>query len=163
MTVVTGTLNQFPGLAKPQRKFVAALLATILALRGRVNYRNLARYGGYSERTYARQFQRGFPWLEFHAKTLQAAVPPTHELIAAQDPSFIPKSGKKTYGLDKFYNGSASQPERGLEISALAVVDVTQKGAYIAAVEQTPPTPELKKAQADATRLSSPQIGRCGP
>ena len=153
MTVVTGTLNQLSGLAKPQRKFIAALLATILALRGRVNYRNLARYGDYSERTYSRQFQRSFPWLEFHAKTLQAVTVKTHELIAAQDASFIPKSGKKTYGLDKFYNGCASRPERGLEISALAVVDVTQKGAYIAAVEQTPPTPELKKEQADATRL----------
>lgn len=153
MTVVTDTLNQLQALAKPRRKFIAALLATILALRGRVNYRNLARYGAYSERTYSRQFQRSFPWVEFHAKTLQAAVPPTHELIAAQDASFIPKSGKKTYGLDKFYNGSGSRPERGLEISALAVVDVTQKGAYIAAVEQTPPAPELKKEQADATRL----------
>jgi hypothetical protein len=141
------------GLAKPRRKFIAALLATILALRGRVNYRNLARYGDYSERTYSRHFQRPFPWMEFHAKTLQAAVANTHELIAAQDASFIPKSGKKTYGLDKFYNGCASRPERGLEISALAVIDVTQKGAYIAAVEQTPPMPELKKEQADATRL----------
>ena len=153
MTIVTATLNQLPSLAKPQCKFIAALLATILALRGRVNYRNLARYGDYSERTYSRQFRRSFPWLEFHAKTLQAALPPTHELIAAQDASFIPKSGKKTYGLDKFYNGCASRPERGLEISALAVVDVTQKGAYIASVEQTRPTPELKKEQADATRL----------
>src|SRR5262249_49830083 len=70
-----------------------------------------------------------------------------------EDASFIPKSGKKTYGLDKFYNSVVSRPERGLEISALAVIDVTQKGAYIAAVEQTPPTPELKKEQADATRL----------
>ena len=153
MTVVTDTLNQLPGLAKPQRKFISALLATILALRGRVNYRNLARYGAYSERTYSRQFQRPFPWLDFHAKTLQAVTANTHELIAAQDASFIPKSGKQTYGLDKFYNGCASRPERGLEISALAVVDVTQKGAYIAAVEQTLPTPELKKEQADATRL----------
>ena len=153
VTIVTATLNQLRTLANPQRKFVAALLATILALRGRVNYRNLARYGDYSERTYARQFERSFPWLEYHAKTIQSALPPAHELIAAQDASFIPKSGKKTYGLDKFYNGCARRPERGLEISALAVIDVTQKGAYIASVEQTLPTPELKKEQADATRL----------
>jgi len=153
VTIVTATLNQLQAITKPQRKFVAALLATILALRGRVNYRNLARYGNYSERTYSRQFQQPFPWLEYHAKLIKSALPPTHELIAAQDASFIPKSGKKTYGLDKFYSGCASRPERGLEISALAVVDVTQKGAYIASVEQTPATPELKKERADATRL----------
>lgn len=153
MTIVTATLNQLTKLAKPQRKFLAALIATILALRGRVNYRNLARYGDYAERTYSRQFQQSFPWLEYHAKLLQSAVLSAHELIVAQDASFIPKSGKKTYGLDKFYNGCAGRPERGLEISALAVVDVTQKGAYLAAVAQTPATPELKKEQAAATRL----------
>lgn len=153
MTIVTATLNQLSKLAKPQRKFLAALIATILALRGRFNYRNLARYGGYTERSYARQFQQSFPWLEYHAKVIQASLPSSHELVAAQDASFIPKSGKKTYGLDRFYNGCAGRPERGLEISVVAVVDVTQKGAYVAAVAQTPATPELKKEQADATRL----------
>lgn len=34
MTAVTTTLNQLPRLAKPQRKFIAALLAMILALDG---------------------------------------------------------------------------------------------------------------------------------
>lgn len=153
MTIVTATLNQLPTLAKPQRKFLAALIATILALRGRVNYRNLARYSDYTERTYSRQFQQSFPWLEYHAKVIKSAVPSSHELVVAQDASFIPKSGKKTYGLDKFYNGCAGRPERGLEISAVAVVNVTQKGAYLAAVAQTPASPELKKEQADATRL----------
>jgi hypothetical protein len=75
-------------------------------------------------------------------------------LIAAQDASFIPKSGKGTDGLGKFYNGCAGRAERGLEISALALIDLTQKGAYVAAVAQTPArAPKLKKAQADLTRL----------
>lgn len=150
MTVVTATLKQLTGLAKPRRKFVAALLATILALRGRVNYRNLARYGEYCERSYARQFAQPFPWLQYHAQVLQNAVPATHELIAAQDASFLPKSGKQTPGLGQFYNGCAGRAERGLEISALAVIDLTQQGAYVAAVTQTPP---LKKEQAEQTRL----------
>ena len=154
MTVVTATLNQLPGLAKPRRKFVAALLATILALRGRVNYRNLARYGEYGERSYARQFAQPFPWLAYHAQVIQNAVPATHELIAAQDASFIPKSGQHTPGLGKFYNGCAGRAERGLEISALGVVDLTQKGAYVAAVTQTQtPPPKLKKDQVERTRL----------
>lgn len=153
VTVVTDTLEQMKSIAKPQRKFVAALLATILALRGRVNYRNLARYGRFCERTYARQFGSSFPWTEYHAKVLASALQLTHELIAAQDASFISKSGKKTYGLGKFYNGCASRPEKGLEISAVAVIDVTQNGAYILSVEQTPPTPDLKRVQDDATRI----------
>ena len=153
MTIVTATLKQLPGLSKPRRKFVAALIATILAVRGRVNYRNLARYGAYRERTYARQFTQPFPWLAYHAQVIQSAVPASHRRILAQDTSFLPKSGKQTPGLDWFYNGCAGRAERGLEIHACAVVDLTQKGAYVAAVAQTPATPELKKAAATATRL----------
>lgn len=153
VTVVTATLNQMLGLAKPRRKFVAALLATILALRGRVNYRNLARYGAYGERSYARQFAQPFPWLQDHAQVIRAAVPATHELIAAQDASFLPKSSQHTPGLGQFYNGCAGRAERGLEISVLSVVDLTQKGAYVAAVAQTQTPPKLKKEQVELTRL----------
>jgi len=132
---------------------MAALIATILAVRGRVNYRNLARYGSHSERTYARHFAQRFPWLEYHAQVIQCSVPASHRRILAQDASFIPKSGKQTSGLDWFYNGCAGRAERGLEIHACAVVDLTQKGAYVAAVAQTPATPELKKEDAAKTRL----------
>src|SRR5205823_3399997 len=61
------------------------------------------------------------------------------EVISAQDASFIPKSGKQTLGLGHFFNGCTSRPERGLEISALAVVSVTQRCAFTLAVAQTPP------------------------
>ena len=153
MTVVTATLNQIPGLAKPRRKFVAALLATIWVLRGRVNYRNLARYGEDCERRYARQFAPPFPWLAYHAQRLRDAVPATPELMAAQEASFIPKSGQHTPGLGQFYNGCAARAARGWESSARAVVDLTQKGAYVAAVTPTPTPPQGKKAPVELTRL----------
>jgi hypothetical protein len=66
VTIVNKILKQMPGLAKPQAKFIEVLIATILALRGRVNYRNLSRYCHYSERTLARQFQRQFDWPLFN-------------------------------------------------------------------------------------------------
>ena len=125
----------------------------MLALRGRINYRNLARYGEYHERSYARQFAQPFPWLQYHAQVIQQAVPARHELMAAQDASFLPKSGKRTPGLGRFYNGCAGRTERGLEISALAVVDLTRKGAYVAAVAPTQAAPKLKKTQVEVTRL----------
>ncbi|MEJ7711990.1 MAG: hypothetical protein WKF84_19495 [Pyrinomonadaceae bacterium] len=60
MTVVTQILNQIPGLAKPQRKFLPLLLATMLAARGRLNFRNLARYSPYSERTHSQAVSASF-------------------------------------------------------------------------------------------------------
>lgn len=153
VTIVTATLKQLPELTKPRRNFMVALFATILALRGRVNYRNLARYGSYCEHTYARHFAQPFPWLAYHAQVIRDYVPASHCLMLAQDASFIPKSGKATWGLGRFYNGCAGRVERGLEISTLAVVDLTQKGAYLAAVEQTPATAEPKKDGAENTRI----------
>ena len=67
------------------------------------------------------------------------------------DASFVPKSGKKTYGLDRFWNGSHSRTEKGLEISTLAWLDITENCAYCLSVEQTPPTD--KTTDSEATRM----------
>lgn len=139
MTIVTDILEQMPTVRQPQRKFLAMLFATILALRGRVTARNLSRYCEYSERTIARQFRAAFDWPDFHARVLTAALEPRSEVLSAQDASFIPKSGKQTFGLGHFFNGCANRAERGLEISTLAVVDVTRRCAFTLAVAQTPP------------------------
>jgi hypothetical protein len=62
MTIATNILEPMPTDRQPQRKFLAMLFATILALRGRVTGRNLSRYCAYSERTLARQFRASFAW-----------------------------------------------------------------------------------------------------
>lgn len=139
MTIITDILQQMPAVRQPQRKFLTVLFATILALRGRVTGRNLSRYCDYSERTIARQFRGSFEWPEFHHRVMKVALDPRSELISAQDASFIPKSGKQTFGLGQFFNGCANRAERGLEISTLAVVDITRRCAFTLAVAQTPP------------------------
>ena len=78
-------------------------------------------------------------------------IPPEHEQAVVIDASFVPKSGKKTYGLDRFWNGSHGRSEKGLEISTLAWLDITDNGAYGLSVEQTPPTD--KTTDAEATRV----------
>jgi len=131
------------------------VFATILALRGRVTGHNLSRYCDYSECTIARQFRAAFDWPEFHQRVMTAALDPRSELISAQDASFIPKSGKQTLGLGHFFNSCANRAERGLEISTLAVVDVTRRCAFTLAVVQTPPgqAERRKKNREDETRM----------
>lgn len=81
----------------------------------------------------------------------------TADSIAAIDCSFVPKSGKTTYGLDWFYNGSASRSEKGLEISVIAVVDVAalipsetlRARGYTLSVQQTPTTPGSSQSKAN--------------
>jgi hypothetical protein len=155
MTNVTDILEQMPAARQPQRKFLAMLFATILALRGRVTGRNLSRYCEYSERTIARQFRATCDWPDFHQRVMRLALEPHSELISAQDASFIPKSGKQTFGLGHFFNGCANRAERGLEISTLAVVDVRRRGAFTLAVAQTPPGEgkASKLQEGDETRI----------
>ena len=153
MIIVHDILKQMPGLGQPQRKFLATLFVTILVLRGRVNFRNLSRYCDYSERTIARQFRRPFDWPDFHQRVLMTALAPHSELISAHDASFLAKSGKQTFGLGHFFNGCASRAERGLEISTLAVVDVTRRCAFTLASAQTPPGEDATQAEPEATRV----------
>lgn len=75
------------------------------------------------------------------------------------DCSFIPKSGKQTYGLDYFYNGSASRAEKGLEVSAMAVVDVKNKLGYSLSVQQTPHTEEVVPTSS-IEKTEQPEISR---
>jgi hypothetical protein len=153
MTIVQDILKQMPALGQPQRKFLETLFVTILALRGRLNFRNLSRYCDYSERTIARQFRRSFDWAEFHQRVLNLALNPGSEIISAQDASFIPKSGKQTFGLGHFFNGCAGRAERGLEISTLAVIDVTRRCAFTLACAQTPPGEKGVRAESEETRM----------
>ena len=140
MTIVNNILKQMPAVDQPQRKFLVMLFSTILALRGHVNFRHLSRDCDDSERTIARQFRRFFDWSDFHQRVITTALDPPAEVISAQDASFIPTSGQQTFGLGHFFNGGAGRAERGLEISTLAVVDVTHRCAFTLAVAQTPPT-----------------------
>jgi hypothetical protein len=147
MTIVKDILKHMPAVKQPQKKFLETLLVTILAMRGRLNFRNLSRYCDYSERSLARQFQRPFDWPDFHQRVINRSLRDDSVLISAQDASFIPKSGKQTFGLGMFFNGCHSRPERGLEISNLAVVDVTRRCALTLAVAQTPPAGKSASGQ----------------
>ena len=70
----------------------------------------------------------------------------------AQDATFIPKSGKHSYGLDRFYNGCTHRTEKGLEASAIAIVDVTRQTAFTLSVKQTPPRPRPAKSVTQPTK-----------
>ncbi|MCY7394123.1 MAG: transposase, partial [Leptolyngbyaceae cyanobacterium CAN_BIN12] len=123
------------------------LFPTILLVCGKVNFTNLSRYSDLCEKTYRRHYDQSFGFVQFNHHTIAQAIPATTDSIAAIDCSFIPKSGKATYGLDWFYNGSASRSEKGLETSLIAVIDVDAHRGYTLSVQQTPPTPTSTKQQ----------------
>ena len=135
----------------PQEKLVLHLLQLWPAIRGRYNLTNLSRYSSYHEQSFRRHFAKAFPWATLNTALIQSAVAPDHELMLAQDASFVRKSGKKTQGLGHFYNGCSGRAERGLELSLVSVVDLTQNTAYALQAKQSLPKAKAKaKAEAEA-------------
>ena len=113
------------------------LFATIFIVCGKVNFSNLSRYSNLSERTYRRQFAEELDYPRFNGVLIEEAISSKSRSIGVVDCSFIRKSGKQTYGVDYYYNGSASKSEKGLEISVIAVVDVDAHQGYTLSVQQT--------------------------
>jgi DDE superfamily endonuclease len=127
------------------------LFPTILLVCGKVNFTNLSRYSSLSEKSYRRNYSQAFAFRSLNAHLIDEATSPSECVIGSMDCSFIGKSGKKTFGIDWFYNGSASRAEKGLEISVIAVIDVEAHQGYSLSVQHTPaqldsapPQPEAK-------------------
>jgi Transposase DDE domain len=128
-----------------------SLFPTILLVCGKVNFTNLSRYSSLSEKSYRRNYSQAFAFTSLNAYLIDETTSTSQCVIGSMDCSFIGKSGKKTFGIDWFYNGSASRAEKGLEISLIAVIDVEAHQGYSLAVQQTPahldsapPQPEAK-------------------
>ena len=105
-------------------------MTTLLCVCGRANFTNMSRYSELNEKTYRRHYAKPLAFTTIHSKLIEQCSSPEEERIAAIDCTFVPKSGKKTEGLDSFYNGSHSKSERGLEWSVLSVIDLNQNTAY---------------------------------
>ena len=136
MELTVKILNRL-NISKPQKKFFIILFTTILAARGKINFRNLSRYSDFCEHTYSRNFAKPFDFISFNHQIIDETFAQEDDRILAFDQSFIPKSGSHTFGRDRFWNGRVSRSEKGLEISSLCVVNVPLNQALTLSVQQT--------------------------
>jgi SRSO17 transposase len=160
MRLLQSVLSCLKHTKKPQYKFVTHLVGLLLMLPGHTTFRNMSRYSSYHERTFARWYGSDLDWVSLNQSAITAVVPPEHDQALVMDASFVPKSGKHTYGLDRFWNGSHSRAEKGLEISTLAWLDITDNCAYGLSVEQTPPSTETSDPEATRMDVSLDQLSR---
>ena len=153
MRLLQSVLATSPQTKKPQRKFIAHLLGLLLMLPGHATFRNLSRYSSYHERTIARWYDRHFDFVSLNKAAITQVIPPEHQQALVIDASFIPKSGTRTYGLERFWNSCHRRSEKGLEVSLLAWLDITGTCAYGLSVEQTPPSDKTSEPQ--GTRIDA--------
>ena len=134
--IVRNILSGTEGLKAVRKNALIHIFTLFIALPGRVNFLAMARRGRFSEKTYRNHFERKFDFFDFNKQLAKQFCSP-HRIIAG-DCSFIPKAGKRTPHIDKFWSGCASRAMPGLEISSLAVVDVDANTAIHLECEQTP-------------------------
>ncbi|GAB3354862.1 transposase [Arachidicoccus ginsenosidivorans] len=138
MSFVSARIDQVSEFTKPQKKFLKWIIEIWVMLPVRHNFLNVYRYsnGQYSEKSLRNQFERK---IDFPALSDSVFSPlKEKECIVAFDPSFIKKSGKKTYGKGYYWSGKDGQTLPGLEISSLALVDVSDETAYSLEAVQPP-------------------------
>lgn len=134
-TILTPILLNISQTDKWQRDFLVELFTTLFSRQGRFNFENLTRYSKYNELTHRRQFSKYLDWFSLN----QAFVDFNSGIhIGVFDCSFISKSGKKTFGIDKFWSGVASKAKNGLEISVLGCINVVSGKATFLEATQTP-------------------------
>ena len=126
----------FSGLNKARKDFILSVLWHILSIKGKVNFTQLGRFSPYCEQTHRIHFEQEFDFLPFNKFLCEQII--DKERILAFDPSYIPKSGKQTYGRGRFWSGSAKAAKWGLDICGFAVIDVENNTAFHLKAWQTP-------------------------
>ncbi|MEA5110311.1 hypothetical protein SDC9_28951 [bioreactor metagenome] len=133
----------FSSLNKARKDFIFSVLWHILSIKGRINFLQLGRFSSYGEQTFRNQFEKEFDFFSFNGHLIKQCVP--GERIVVFDPSYIPKAGKSTYGMGRYWSGVAKSAKWGLEICGFAVVDIANNTALHLNAWQTPSADELKK------------------
>lgn len=98
----------------------------------------------FSEQAYRNTFTRGnFDWFGFN-QHLAKKVCTGSFLALAVDPSYIPKSGKKTPWFGKFWSGAAGEAKKGLELMGIGLIDVDNRECMTLGAFQTPDSMTLE-------------------
>jgi hypothetical protein len=158
MEILKQALNKIKSINKKQRDFFVLLIQGIIGITGKRNFRNLARYMQITEHTFSRQMSKAFDFIGLNTELIKASKQNDNEiLIAAQDATFVPKSGDATHGIDYYWSGCAGKVKKGLEIDVIGAVKIREnkKECYVISAQQTPADP-LPRAERKKKKISEP-------
>lgn len=128
----------FLTLKESRKQFIANVLLLFLSIKkGRINFLQLSRFSENCEQYFRINFENKFNFQDFNLKLiLDQSI---KECLVAFDPSYISKSGKRTFGLNMYWSGCAKKAKWGLEICGFAAIDVLRNTAFHLNAIQTPP------------------------
>jgi putative transposase len=121
------------------RRQMARVIVAVLAMTGRITMLGISRWTekGGSYRTVQRFFSTVLPWpLLYWAFFRTHLYEPGDVYILAGDECIVPKAGKHTHGLERFFSSLYGKPIPGLAFFALALINTRTRQSYPVQVEQ---------------------------
>lgn len=128
-----------PYLTSTTVRQLSHIVVALLMMTDRVTMLGMSRWTdkGGSYRTIQRFFYTAIPWALVFWQFFRHRLHNSDEVyMLAGDESVVTKSGKKTYGLDRFFAGLYGKPVPGLAFFALSLVSVSERRSYPIMVEQ---------------------------
>jgi hypothetical protein len=120
--------STFSMLKDTRKNFVINVFLCFLSIKGKINFLQLSRFSNSCEQYFRNQFENRFNFEKFNLSLISSLD--IEESVIAFDPSYIPKSGKQTFGLGNYWSGCAKKAKWGLDICGFAVVDVNRNTAF---------------------------------
>src|SRR5215210_4057111 len=128
---------------------LASVAQSILTMTGRITMLSISRWTdkGGSYRTIQRFFATVLPWAEMFVRFFEIHLfNPQREYILAGDETVVSKSGKQTFGVDRFFSGLKGKVIRGVSFFVLSLVDTKERKSYPLMVKQTVKSESEKQA-----------------
>ena len=121
------------------RRQLAVIAEAMLSMSGRMTMLSISRWTtrGGSYRTVNRFFTTKAAWSELLVKFFETHLfDSANEYILAGDETVIGKSGRETFGVDRYFSGLKGRVIKGLSFFVLSLINVRQRRSYPLMVKQ---------------------------
>lgn len=140
---LSAMIGELVGTDAIRRRIFQTMFPLLLTLPRRVNFKQMAAWSLWNEGTFHNWFKKELCLEVFNRSLIDQYG--TGDCFVIFDPSFLPKSGKKTPHIGRYWSGQAGAVKRGLEIGSFAVGDLGHRTAFHLSAALTPAAAELAK------------------
>jgi hypothetical protein len=136
-------IGDLAGTSAIRRRILQTLFPLLLTMPWRSNFKQMARWSGRNEGTIHNWFLGNLELVDFQRSLIDKFGSGRYCVLF--DPSYLPKSGKRSPGLSYFWSGQAGAAKRGMEVGAFAVGDLEHHTAFHLSATLSPSSAELKE------------------
>jgi hypothetical protein len=147
--------NSSKELSKKLTKKLSIISETILTMNGRITMVGISRWTeNLSYKTVERFFDEKINWIKINFELMKLEIESENLLII--DEVIVPKSGKSTYGIGKFYSTIQKQPISSIAFSAISIVNIEKERSFPLFIKQIFPT-TIKKEEESKSKDNQPK------